>query len=180
MKDYKEQVQTIGKTIDLDNKTYSILIETSMGNIELELYPDVAPIHCKNLISLAKAGFYDGLSFHRIVKGFVIQGGCPEGTGMGGPGYTIAAEFNDRPHEPGVLSMARTNDPNSAGSQFFLCLERVPYLDSQYTVFGKTANEESLAVVKKIGTVETGPQDRPVEDVKINKMTVHENEAKRS
>jgi cyclophilin family peptidyl-prolyl cis-trans isomerase len=102
----------------------------------------------------------------------MIQGGCPEGTGTGGPGYRIAAEFNDTPHEPGVLSMARTNDPNSAGSQFFICLERVPHLDKQYTAFGRTADAESLAVVKTIGDVRTGAGDRPVQPVVIKKATV--------
>ena len=143
-----------------------------MGTINLELYPDVAPGHCKNIIALAQIGYYNNLTFHRIVPGFVIQGGCPDGTGAGGPGYTIDAEFNDRKHTPGVLSMARTNDPNSGGSQFFLCLEDVPYLDNQYTVFGKTSDEESLATVKSIGAVKTGPQDRPVEDVVIESAVV--------
>jgi len=102
----------------------------------------------------------------------MIQGGCPQGTGTGGPGYQIKAEFNATPHEPGVLSMARTNDPNSAGSQFFICLERVPHLDRQYTAFGRTADAESLAVVKAIGDVRTAAGDRPVEPVTITKVTV--------
>ena len=174
MKDYSNEVKTISEEIDFSKKKYGVTLETSKGNIELELYPDVAPGHCKNIIALSKAGYYDDLTFHRIVKGFVIQGGCPQGTGTGGPGYTIDAEFNPRPHEPGVLSMARTSDPNSAGSQFFLCLEKVPYLDNQYTVFGKTANDDSLAVVKAIGAVDTGPMDRPLEDVKIIKAVVSE------
>lgn len=176
MKDYSNEVKTISEEIDFSKKKYGVTLETSKGNIELELYPDVAPGHCKNIIALSKAGYYDDLTFHRIVKGFVIQGGCPEGTGTGGPGYTIDAEFNPRPHEPGVLSMARTSDPNSAGSQFFLCLEKVPYLDNQYTVFGKTANDDSLAVVKAIGAVETGAMDRPTEDVKIIKAVVSESD----
>jgi cyclophilin family peptidyl-prolyl cis-trans isomerase len=107
-----------------------------------------------------------------VVPGFVIQGGCPSGTGTGGPGYNVDAEFNNRKHEAGVLSMARAQDPNSAGSQFFLCLEKVPFLDGQYTAFGKTADDDSLAVVKAIGKVRTASGDRPVEDVKINKATV--------
>ena len=110
--------------------------------------------------------------FHRIIKGFMIQGGCPLGTGTGGPGYTIKAEFNTTPHEPGVLSMARTNDPNSAGSQFFICLEKHTHLDRQYTAFGKTADAASLAVVAKIGEVKTDNRDRPVSDVTINSATV--------
>lgn len=174
MKDYSKEVSLIKSDIDFETKEYRIRMETSMGPIDLELYPDVAPEHCKNLIALSKLGYYDGLSFHRVVKNFVIQGGCPLGNGTGGPGYTIDAEFNSRPHEPGVLSMARTSDPNSAGSQFFLCLEKVPNLDNQYTVFGKTANEDSLAVVKKIGEVPTGPHDRPVSEVLIKKVEVIE------
>ena len=124
------------------------------------------------MVALAESGFYDGVTFHRVIKGFMIQGGCPQGTGTGGPGYTIKAEFNATPHEPGVLSMARTNDPNSAGSQFFICLERVPHLDRQYTAFGRTADAESLAVVKKIGEVRTGGNDRPATPVTITKATV--------
>lgn len=174
MADMKQQVKEIEKTIDFTKTKYEVNLDTSLGLIRLELFPEVAPGHCKNIISLAKAGFYDNLIFHRVIKGFMIQGGCPQGTGTGGPGYQIPAEFNPTPHEPGVLSMARTSDPNSAGSQFFICLERVPYLDNQYTVFGKTADAESLAVVKSIGAVRTGPQDRPVEPVTITKATVVE------
>lgn len=174
MADVKQQVKEIEKTIDFSKTKYEVQLETNLGTIRLELLPKVAPGHVKNIISLAKAGFYNGVGFHRIIKGFMIQGGCPLGTGTGGPGYTIPQEFNSTPHEPGVLSMARTNDPNSAGSQFFICLERVPYLDNQYTVFGKTADKDSLDVVKKIGDVRTGPQDRPVEPVTISKATVVE------
>ena len=101
----------------------------------------MAPGHVKNFVALAQIGFYNGGCFHRIIKGFMIQGGCPEGTGTGGPGYKIKAEFNKTPHEPGVLSMARTNDPNSAGSQFFICLGTPTHLDGQYTAFGKTADD---------------------------------------
>lgn len=174
MADMKQQVKEIEKSIDFTKTKYEVHLDTSLGLIKLELYPEQAPGHVKNIISLTKAGFYNGVSFHRIIKGFMIQGGCPQGTGTGGPGYHIPAEFNNIPHEPGVLSMARTSDPNSAGSQFFICLERVAYLDGQYTVFGKTADAESLAVVKKIGEVRTGPQDRPVEPVVINSATVKE------
>src|SRR5258708_30681377 len=109
---------------------------------------DAAPGHCSNMLALATIGYYDGLIFHRVIKGFMVQGGCPEGTGTGGPGYTIRAEFNKTKHDPGTLWMARTNDPNSAGSQFFLCLEPAPHLDNQYTPSGKTADAESLAVVR--------------------------------
>ncbi len=170
----EKQVREIEADIDFSKKKYDVEFDTSKGKIKLELYPDVAPLHCKNIIALSKAGFYDGLTFHRIIEGFVIQGGCPHGTGTGGPGYNVKAEFNPRLHEEGVLSMARAQDPNSAGSQFFLCLGRLPSLDRQYTVFGKTADAESLAVVKKIGASETDRQDRPVETVTINKATVTE------
>lgn len=174
MADMKQQVKEIEKTIDFTKTKYEVNLDTSLGLIRLELFPDVAPGHCKNIISLTKAGYYDNLIFHRVISGFMIQGGCPQGSGTGGPGYQIPQEFNKTPHEPGVLSMARTSDPNSAGSQFFICLERVPYLDGQYTVFGKTADAESLAVVKSVGAVRTGPQDRPVEPVTIKKATVVE------
>src|SRR5262249_33318618 len=117
---------------------------------------------------------YDGVTFHRVIKGFMIQGGCPEGTGTGGPGYHIKAEFNATPHEPGVLSMARTNDPDSAGSQFFICLERYPSLDNKYTAFGRTADKDSMATVWAIGDVRTGANDRPNEKVVIRKVTVTE------
>ncbi len=174
MKNRKAEVDAVLPTIDFAKNKYQLNFQTSMGEILLDLWPDVAPGHVKNLLGLAKIGYYDGLSFHRIVKGFVIQGGCPTGNGTGGPGYTINQEFNEKPHDPGVLSMARTQDPNSAGSQFFLCLEKVPFLDRQYTAFGKTANQESLNVVKEIGTVKTGAQDRPVINVSIDKATVIE------
>lgn len=162
------------ETIDFEGKTYTVEFDTSMGKISLDLYPDVAPEHCKNIVALSKVGFYDDLSFHRVIDGFVIQGGCPLGTGTGGPGHNIAAEFNPKKHELGVLSMARATDPDSAGSQFFLCLGTVPHLDNQYTVFGSASDDESRSVIAKIGKVATGAGDRPLEDVKIVKATVLE------
>src|SRR5689334_4378088 len=171
-KNRKAEVEAAQKTLDLKNKKYQLELDTSAGKILLDMAADVAPGHVKNMLGLAKIGYYDGLVFHRIISGFMIQGGCPEGTGTGGPGYTIPAEFNATKHVPGVLSMARTNDPNSAGSQFFICLESVPHLDRQYTAFGKTADAPSLDVVKKIGAVETSSDDRPKTPVKINKATV--------
>jgi peptidyl-prolyl cis-trans isomerase B (cyclophilin B) len=170
----KNEVAAVTKDLDFAKKKYQVTFETTAGDINLELYPEVAPGHCANIVALTKLGFYNDLNFHRVIKGFVIQGGCPVGNGTGGPGYHVNAEFNDRPHEAGVLSMARAQDPNSAGSQFFLCLERVPYLDNQYTVFGKTADAESLAVVKKIGDMETDHNDRPKEDVRIKSAHVTE------
>jgi cyclophilin family peptidyl-prolyl cis-trans isomerase len=173
-KNYKADVDAAVKDVDFSKNAYQIQFETTKGKILIDLWPDVAPGHCKNIIGLTKCGFYDGVQFHRVIKGFMIQGGCPQGTGTGGPGYQIKQEFNSKPHEPGVLSMARTNDPNSAGSQFFLCLERVPHLDNQYTAFGKTADQASLEVVRAIGEVKTGAGDKPVEPVKITKGTVIE------
>jgi len=174
MKNRKTEVDAVAKSFDYNKNKYQLKLDTSMGEILLDMWPDKAPGHVTNMLGLAKIGYYDGLTFHRIVKGFVIQGGCPVGSGVGGPGYTINQEFNEQPHEPGVLSMARTSDPNSAGSQFFLCLEKVPFLDRQYTVFGKTANAESLKVVQDIGAIKTGAQDRPVVAVTIDKATVLE------
>lgn len=166
------ELQQAAKAVDLAGHDHEIVLDTSAGTIRLALDPAAAPGHVRNIVALAGSGFYDGSGFHRVIKGFMIQGGCPEGTGRGGPGYTIPAEFNRTPHEPGVLSMARTNDPNSAGSQFFICLERVPHLDGQYTVFGRTADAASLDVVRAIGNVRTGASDKPVEPIVIRKATV--------
>jgi cyclophilin family peptidyl-prolyl cis-trans isomerase len=171
-KNRKAEVEAAQKDLDFAKNDYQLELDTSMGKITLDMFTDIAPGHCKNLLGLAKIGYYDGLIFHRVIPGFMIQGGCPEGTGTGGPGYTIPAEFNAAPHMPGVLSMARTSDPNSAGSQFFICLEKVPHLDRQYTAFGKTANPESLDVVRKIGAVPTGAQDRPKQPVTIKTAKV--------
>ena len=163
----KPEVDAAVADVDFSTTNYQVEFDTTMGKITLDLHPDNAPGHCKNIIGLAKIGYYDGIKFHRVIKGFVIQAGCPLGTGTGGPGYTIDAEFNDTDHVAGTLSMARTNDPNSAGSQFFLCLGRVPHLDKQYTAFGQTADDASTQVVLKIGDVQTGAGDKPVEDVTI-------------
>lgn len=169
----KTEVDAAIAELDFETKTYGIQLETTLGNINLELLPDVAPGHCKNMIGLAKIGFYDNLIFHRVIGGFMIQGGCPQGSGTGGPGYNIDAEFNSTPHVEGVLSMARSQNPNSAGSQFFICLGAHTHLDGQYTAFGR-ATDESMDVVKKIGETPTQPGDRPVEEVKIIKATVVE------
>jgi peptidyl-prolyl cis-trans isomerase B (cyclophilin B) len=173
-KNRKAEVEAATKDLDFKKKKYQLVLDTSAGKITLDLLPELAPGHVTNIIGLAKIGFYDGVIFHRVIKGFMIQGGCPDGRGTGGPGYQIPAEFNATKHEPGVLSMARTNDPNSGGSQFFICLEKVPSLDRQYTVFGKTADAASLDVVKQIGSVPTGAQDRPVKPVTIDSATVVE------
>lgn len=174
MKNRKPEVDAAVANLDFAKNKYQVKLETNKGDITIDMWPDIAPGHVNNLVGLAKIGYYDGLCFHRVIKGFMIQGGCPTGNGTGGPGYTIKAEFSPKPHEPGVISMARTSDPNSAGSQFFLCLEKVPYLDNQYTVFGKASDAASIDVIKSIGSVKTGPSDRPVDEVIINKATVIE------
>ncbi len=149
----------------------TVTIETSKGTITVELWDDVAPKHADNFLKLAKDGFYDGLNFHRIIPQFVIQGGCPNGSGTGGPGWTVDAEFNDREHHEGVLSMARSQDPNSAGSQFFICLGRdhCQHLDGQYTAFGKVI--DGIEVVREIGGAATGHGDRPLEDISMTTVT---------
>lgn len=145
------------------------------GIIKAELYPHVAPNTVNNFISLVKKGYYDGLIFHRVIKGFMIQGGCPNGNGMGGPGYSIKGEFsqngfaNDLAHTPGVLSMARSMSPNSAGSQFFIMHETSPHLDGQYAAFGMVT--EGMDVVNKIASVRTDWSDRPMKEQKMKKVT---------
>lgn len=146
--------------------------------IKLELYPDKAPITVDNFVKLVKQGFYDGLIFHRVINGFMIQGGDPEGTGMGGPGYEIKGEFamngvdNDLKHERGVISMARSMRPDSAGSQFFIMHQNAPHLDGQYAAFGKVI--EGIEVVDKIASVKTDFSDRPRVEQRIKSMTVEE------
>ncbi|NDD28320.1 MAG: peptidylprolyl isomerase [Proteobacteria bacterium] len=127
-----------------------VVIETERGNIVFELYPKEAPKTVASFVKLAQDGFYDGLTFHRVEPGFVVQGGDPEGNGSGGPGFTLPAEFNAHKHLKGTVAMARTSDPNSAGSQFYICLEAVPQLDGQYTVFGQvTKGVENVAKIQK-------------------------------
>lgn len=148
------------------------VFDTNMGEFEIELFEDKTPITTKNFIDLAQEGFYDGVIFHRIIDGFMIQGGDPTGTGMGGPGYTIEDEFTpELTHESeGILSMANTGRPHTGGSQFFITLAATPWLDGHHTVFGKVI--KGMEVVREIGHVKTGPQDRPVHDVVINKITI--------
>ncbi len=145
--------------------------------IKAELYPEIAPNTVNNFLALAGSGFYDGLIFHRVIPGFMIQGGDPEGTGMGGPGYSIKGEFrrngfkqNTLRHTAGVLSMARAMNPNSAGSQFFIMHKDAPHLDGEYAAFGKVI--EGMDVVDAIAGVETDYSDRPMDDQKIASMTV--------
>lgn len=155
------------------------MIEITMengGTIRIELDKTAAPITVENFEKLAAKGFYDGLTFHRVIPGFMIQGGCPQGTGMGGPGYTIQGEFasngvaNPIRHTRGVISMARAQDPNSAGSQFFIMHETSPHLDGAYAAFGKIT--EGMDVVNKIAETRTDYSDRPLEEQKIQTMTV--------
>lgn len=154
------------------------VIKTSEGEMVLEFYPDVAPNHVENFKKLANKGYYDGQCFHRVIKGFMIQGGDPntkdeskkDQWGQGGPGYTIKAEFNQKPHVRGTLSMARTPDPNSAGSQFFICHGSPSFLDGQYTVFGQLIKGD--AVLEKIATTETEGPDRPVKRVTIESIKI--------
>ena len=146
--------------------------------IRLELYPEIAPITVDNFVSLIKKGFYDGLIFHRVINGFMIQGGDPQGTGMGGPGYEIKGEFssngvkNDLKHERGVISMARSMRPDSAGSQFFIMHQDAPHLDGQYAAFGKVI--DGLDVVDAIATTKTDYSDRPLTEQRIKTVTVSE------
>ena len=159
------------------DKNPIVTIEMENGDImKAELYPEVAPNTVNNFIRIVKKGFYDGIIFHRVIEGFMIQGGDPEGTGMGGPGYSIQGEFNyngfanDLKHTPGVLSMARAMDPDSAGSQFFVMHEAAPHLDGQYAAFGKII--EGMDVVDAIATTKTGAMDTPVNEQKMKKVTV--------
>ena len=154
-----------------------VTITMENGDVmKAELYPDIAPNTVNNFISLVSKGYYDGLIFHRVIKGFMIQGGCPSGTGYDGPGYSIPREFtqngfeNNLAHEPGVLSMARSAHPDSAGSQFFLMHKTSPHLDGAYAAFGKVT--EGLDIVDKIASVRVDYSDRPVEEQKIKSMTV--------
>ena len=144
--------------------------------IKAELYPEIAPVSVNNFISLIQKKFYDGLIFHRVISGFMIQGGCPDGTGMGGPGYNIKGEFkqngveNDLKHTEGVLSMARAMHPDSAGSQFFIMHKNSPHLDGSYAAFGKVT--EGMDIVNKIAETDTDCNDRPMEEQKMKKVTV--------
>lgn len=148
------------------------VISTSMGDMTVELWDDIAPNHVKNFLKLGKEGFYNDLIFHRILPGFVIQGGCPKGDGTGGPDWQVDAEFNDRPHHPGTLSMARSQDPDSAGSQFFICLtrEKCQHLDGEYTGFGQVI--EGMDVVEALGGVKSNPSTgAPTDPPKMNSIT---------
>jgi len=160
----KEEIKKMSET--------KAVIETKFGNIELKFFPDVAPNHVNNFIELAKKGFFDGTTFHRVIPGFMIQGGDPNSKdpdksrhGMGGPGYTIKAEFNNKPHKRGTLSMARAASPDSAGSQFFICVADAPFLNKQYTVFGEVVS--GMDAVDKIVSQPRDSRDNPNERVEM-------------
>lgn len=156
----------------------AILEINKFGTIEIELYKDVAPISVDNFVKLAKKGFYNGLTFHRVIRGFMIQGGCPKGNGTGGPGYSIKGEFlangfnNTLKHTRGVISMARAMDPNSAGSQFFIMHQDAPHLDGQYAAFGKVIS--GIEVVDAVASVETNYYDTPLDKVVIKSINIVE------
>lgn len=159
----------------MTNPVVTITMEN--GDVmKAELYPEIAPNTVNNFISLINQGYYNGLIFHRVIRGFMIQGGCPQGTGMGGPGYTIKGEFsqngmkNDLKHTEGVLSMARAMHPDSAGSQFFIMHKAAPHLDGAYAAFGKVT--EGMDIVNKIAEVQTDYNDRPLSEQRIQSMTV--------
>jgi peptidyl-prolyl cis-trans isomerase B (cyclophilin B) len=156
-----------------DNAAPQAVIDTKFGSMEIRFFPDKAPKHVENFIKLAKSGFYNGTIFHRVIPGFMIQGGDPNTKdktktamyGTGGPGYTVKAEFNERPHKRGVLSMARSQDPDSAGSQFFVVVQDSPFLDRKYTVFGEVVN--GLSVADKIVSQQRDRRDNPQERIEM-------------
>ena len=156
----------------------AIIDVKQFGTIEVELYSDIAPISVENFVKLAKKGFYNGLTFHRVIRGFMIQGGCPKGNGTGGPGYTIKGEFsangvnNPLKHTRGVISMARAMDPDSAGSQFFIMHQDAPHLDGQYAAFGKVT--KGIEVVDAIASVNTNYYDMPLNKVVIKSIKIEE------
>ena len=160
----------------MEQKIYATIEMVDGGSIRLELYPEIAPITVQNFVDLASKNFYDGLIFHRVISGFMIQGGDPTGTGMGGPGYSIKGEFamngvkNPLSHTRGVISMARSQNPNSAGSQFFIMHDDGKYLDGQYAAFGKVI--EGIEVVDTIASVRTDFSDRPMDEQKIKTIRI--------
>src|SRR5687768_6016829 len=158
-------------TID-PKKTYTATMETTAGTITIQLDPTIAPQHVNSFVFLARDGYYNDVIFHRVIPGFMIQGGDPTGTGSGGPGYKLKAEFNKTRHTRGVLSAARSSDPNSAGSQFFIMHDDSPHLDGQYTAFGKVTS--GIEVVDKIVALPRGGGDRPHDPPKINRVTIQE------
>ncbi|WP_156645323.1 peptidylprolyl isomerase [Lentibacillus sp. JNUCC-1] len=176
----EEEQQDQGENESTSGEKPTALIEMGNGEtIKIELYPDIAPNTVANFVSLAEDGFYDGLIFHRVIPGFMIQGGDPEGNGTGGPGHSIKGEFssngfeNDLSHERGVLSMARSGDPDSAGSQFFIMTETSTHLDGDYAAFGKVV--EGMDTVDQIVSAERDERDKPLEDQRMKKVTINKN-----
>lgn len=164
-----------------DETSPKVMIETNLGNIELKMFPDVAPKHVENFITLAESGFYDGTIFHRVIPGFMIQGGDPntKGTdkskyGQGGPDHSVKAEFNDRPHKRGILSMARSQHPDSAGSQFFIVVKDSNFLDGQYTVFGEVVS--GIEVADKIVSQKRDARDNPLERIEMTVRVIKDEE----
>ncbi len=157
---------------DKEHKRPVATFQTNMGTFEIELFDDLAPKTVQNFVDLAAKKYYDGVIFHRVIDGFMIQGGDPTGTGRGGPGYVIEDEFGkDLKHDvPGILSMANTGQPNTGGAQFFITLVPTPWLDGKHAIFGKVV--KGMDVVEAIGKVETGPADKPAKDVVMEKVTV--------
>ena len=161
-----------------ESNNKQVVLKTSAGDMTVELFADKAPKHAANFIKLAESGFYNGTVFHRTIPGFMIQGGCPDGTGMGGPGWKVDAEFNDTPHTRGILSMARSQDVNSAGSQFFVCHGDAGFLDNQYTAFGRlVSGEEALDAIANAPTQPGGEGSKPVSPIKIETAEVISTEA---
>ena len=154
-----------------------VVIETKFGNMEIKFFPEAAPNHVSNFVELAKKGVYDGTCFHRVIPGFMIQGGDPNSRdpdrskhGMGAPGYTVKAEFNNKPHKRGILSMARSQHPDSAGSQFFICVADAPFLDNKYTVFGEVTS--GMEVADKIVSQRRDNKDNPIERIEVKVKTI--------
>jgi|SRR5882672_4675097 len=163
----------LGKKKTSEHDGVTAVIETSAGAMALEFFPDKAPGHVDNFVKLAEKGFYNGTVFHRTIPGFMIQGGCPQGTGTGGPGYQIKAEFNDTPHVRGILSMARSSNPDSAGSQFFICHGEARFLDKQYTAFGRlVSGDDVLDKIAKAPTKRGGENSSPVAPIKITSVKI--------
>ncbi len=162
----------LSNNVIADGTSPNAIIETNLGNIELRFFPDIAPKHVENFLTLAKSGFYDGTIFHRVIPGFMIQGGDPntKGTnksiyGQGGPDHSVKAEFSDRTHSRGILSMARSSNPDSAGSQFFIVVQDAKFLDGQYTVFGEVVS--GMDVADKIVSQERDGRDNPLERIEM-------------
>ena len=161
-----------------ENSNTQVTLKTTAGEMTVEFFTDKAPLHVANFLKLAGEGFYNGTVFHRTIPGFMIQGGCPDGTGMGGPGWNVDAEFNDTKHTRGILSMARSQDPNSAGSQFFICHGDADFLNGEYTAFGRlTSGDDVLDAIANAATQPGGEGSSPVAPVSIESAEVTTTEA---